>query len=194
MHYIYQTSRGSVIETDQAEETQEETPEPSGTQDNVLPVLEPADKILMASSPDQNDMAKSDTPEPQRRNVLDKFTDRSKNIISKIYPPYEEERNEQKFDVTERKKAEKYAISTDQVLLTEVLGIKPANVNKIVSKPTPLAQVVEGRVLTDSTKDALEDMEGNSKLWIGKDYTNFIVKDFQNLDLPFIGEKFLFIF
>lgn len=185
---MYQTSRGSVIETDEAEETQEETPEPSGTQDNVLPVLEPADKILIASSPDQNDMAKSDTPEPQRRNVLNKISDRGKGIISILYPQFEEERNEQKFDVTERKKAEKYAISTDQVLLTEVLGIKPEIVKKSASKPTPLAQVVEGRVLTDSTKDALEDIEGNSKLWIGKDYTNFIVKDFQNLDLPFIGE------
>lgn len=136
-------------------------------------------------------MAKSDTPELQRRNMLNKLSDRGKDIgkdlISKIYPPFEEERNEQKFDVTERKKAEKYAISTDQVLLTEVLGIKPENVSKIVSKPTPLAQVVEGRVITDSTKDALEDIEGNSKLWIGKDYTNFIVKDFNNLDLPFIG-------
>ncbi|XP_026326584.1 phospholipase D2 [Hyposmocoma kahamanoa] len=178
-------NEGPVIETDrvETEESQEQTPETSGTQQD------PTDKILIAST-DQSDMAKSDTPELQRRNMLNKLSDRGKDIgkdlISKIYPPFEEERNEQKFDVTERKKAEKYAISTDQVLLTEVLGIKPENVSKIVSKPTPLAQVVEGRVITDSTKDVLEDIEGNSKLWIGKDYTNFIVKDFNNLDLPFI--------
>lgn len=31
-------------------------------------------------------------------------------------------------------------------------------------------------------------LQGSSKLWIGKDYTNFIVKDFADLDSPFTGE------
>lgn len=138
-------------------------------------------------------MSKFETPEVQKRNVLNKITNRGKDIISILYPPYEEERNEQKFDDSERKKAEKYALSTDQVLLTDALGIKP-EVPSQVSKPTPLAQVVEGRVITEKTKAALEDIEGNSKLWIGKDYTNFIVKDFNNLDLPFVGELWLVLF
>lgn len=121
--------------------------------------------------------------------MLNKITDRGKDIISIIYPPYEEERNEQKFDDSERKKAEKYALSTDRVLLTDALGLANVTVgNRTVSQPTPLAQVVEGRVITETTKDALEGIEGNSKLWIGKDYVNFIVKDFNNLDLPFVGE------
>ena len=30
--------------------------------------------------------------------------------------------------------------------------------------------------------------EENYKLWIGKDYTNFIFKDFVDLDQPFSGE------
>lgn len=185
---FYPTSSTTNINTDGTEETEEEkTPEPSDSQqEKVMPVLEPGDKLLIASA-DQNDMGKRDSPEP-RRNVLNKLTNRGKDIISIIYPPYEEERNEQKFDDSERKKAEKYAISTDQVLLTEALGIKPEKISRIVSQPTPLAQVVEGRVITESTKDALEDIEGNSKLWIGKDYTNFIVKDFNDLDLPFVGE------
>ncbi|CAG9791774.1 unnamed protein product [Diatraea saccharalis] len=127
-----------------------------------------------------------ETHEVQKRNVLDKITDRGKEIMSIIYPPYEEERNEQKFDDSERKKAQKYAMSNDQVLLTEAFGIKPSDISRNVSQPTPLAQVVEGRVITESTKDALEGLEGNSKLWIGKDYTNFIVKDFNSLDLPFV--------
>lgn len=35
----------------------------------------------------------------------------------------------------------------------------------------------------------IEDMglEGSSKLWIGKDYCNFIFKDFVKLDQPFEG-------
>nr|XP_008191551.1 PREDICTED: phospholipase D2 isoform X2 [Tribolium castaneum]XP_008191552.1 PREDICTED: phospholipase D2 isoform X2 [Tribolium castaneum] len=31
----------------------------------------------------------------------------------------------------------------------------------------------------------LETLNGSSKLWVGKDYVNFIVKDFNNLDSPF---------
>ncbi|KAM3968327.1 phospholipase D [Aphomia sociella] len=158
----------------------------TGTTQSNLPVLQPGDQLLMPTQTDSTDLAKFDTPEVQKRNVLNKITNRGKDIISIIYPPYEEERNEQKFDDVERKKAEKYALSNDQVLLTEALGIPAAKVSKKVSKPTPLARVVDGRVITESTKDALEGIEGNSKLWIGKDYTNFIVKDFNNLDLPFV--------
>ncbi|CAG4987984.1 unnamed protein product [Parnassius apollo] len=148
----------------------------------TLPILEPGDQLLITSTK-QVDDSQLDGPDNQKKNVLNKITDRGKDIISMIYPPFEEERNEQKFDDSERKKAEKYALSNNQVLLTDALRIKT---NKAVSPPTPLAQVVEGRVITESTKEALEGIEGNSKLWIGKDYTNFIVKDFNNLDLPFI--------
>ncbi|KAJ4450445.1 hypothetical protein ANN_01869 [Periplaneta americana] len=31
----------------------------------------------------------------------------------------------------------------------------------------------------------LNGLEGSAKYWVGKDYTNFIVKDFTNLDLPY---------
>jgi phospholipase D1/2 len=34
-------------------------------------------------------------------------------------------------------------------------------------------------------KEILESLNGSSKLWVGKDYVNFIVKDFNNLDSPF---------
>ncbi|XP_052738027.1 phospholipase D2 isoform X2 [Bicyclus anynana] len=142
-------------------------------------VLEPEDQLLQQlGTPTET---KVDGFE-QKRNVIDKITVRGKEFISIIYPPYEEELNEQKFDDSERKKAEKYARSNDEVLLTDALGIK----HRSITEPAPLAQVVEGRVITETTKKALEDVEGNSKLWIGKDYVNFIVKDFNNLDLPFV--------
>lgn len=32
----------------------------------------------------------------------------------------------------------------------------------------------------------LDTLDGSAKLWIGKDYTNFIVKDFANLELPYV--------
>ncbi|CAH0717450.1 unnamed protein product, partial [Brenthis ino] len=157
---------------------QEETePEPETLPEPEPLKLHPEDQILQIGI--QND-PKSD--ENQKKNVLDKITDRGKDFISIIYPPYEEERNEQKFDDSERKKAEKYARSNDEVLLTDALGIKSLT----VIEPAPLAQVAEGRVITESTKKAIEGIEGNSKLWIGKDYVNFIVKDFNSLDMPFV--------
>lgn len=38
------------------------------------------------------------------------------------------------------------------------------------------------------------DVSCFEKLWIGKDYTNFILKDFQNLDRPFEGKNYIFLF
>ncbi|KAG6465921.1 hypothetical protein O3G_MSEX015500 [Manduca sexta] len=116
-------------------EDPEPSPPPQQTEtENVpkpdLPVLEPGDQLLIASNPQGDqlvltanpELSKYDTPEVQKRNVLNKITDRGKDIISIIYPPFEEERNEQKFDDSEVKKAEKYAISNKQVLLTDALG------------------------------------------------------------------------
>ncbi|XP_075972616.1 phospholipase D isoform X2 [Anticarsia gemmatalis] len=167
------------------EETQKEVPQvpvetPTEAPPNI-PVLEPGDNLLINPNMQAEDLSKFDTPEVQKRNVLNKITDRGKDIISILYPPYEEERIEKKLDDSERKKAIKYALSTDEILRTDVLS---ENGTK-VSQPTPLAQVVEGRVMTESTEHEL-GVEGNSKLWIGKDYTNFIVKDFSFLDLPFV--------
>ena len=163
---------------------EESEPEIDIKEAEILPEplkLNPEDQILQVGM--QNDL-KSD--ENQKKNVLDKITDRGKDFISIIYPPYEEERNEQKFDDSERKKAEKYARSNDELLLTDALGIN----TRTVIEPTPLAQVVEGRVITESTKKRVESIEGNSKLWIGKDYVNFIVKDFNSLDMPFVGKYY----
>ncbi|KAI8439933.1 hypothetical protein MSG28_001384 [Choristoneura fumiferana] len=171
-------------DTIQIETVAQPTPETTEPNDPKLdlPQLEPGDQLLIGPSTHTD----KDSP-VEKRNVLNKITERSKDILSIVYPPYEEERNEQKFDDSERKKAEKYALSNDQVLLTDALTTKGVvSRSRSVSKPTPLAQVVEGRVITESTKDKLEGIEGNSKLWIGKDYTNFIVKDFNSLDLPFV--------
>lgn len=182
--YIFSTIQIETVEAPTPETIEPNTPKPD------LPQLEPGDQLLIGPSTHTD----KDSP-VEKRNVLNKITERSKDILSIVYPPYEEERNEQKFDDSERKKAEKYALSNDQVLLTDALTTKGVvSRSRSVSKPTPLAQVVEGRVITESTKDKLEGIEGNSKLWIGKDYTNFIVKDFNSLDLPFVGECYCYFF
>lgn len=38
-----------------------------------------------------------------------------------------------------------------------------------------------------SIEPVIVELQGSSKLWMGKDYTNFIVKDFADLESPFTG-------
>lgn len=33
----------------------------------------------------------------------------------------------------------------------------------------------------------IDSLDGQAKLWFGKDYTNFIIKDFTNLEAPYAG-------
>lgn len=40
----------------------------------------------------------------------------------------------------------------------------------------------------DSGIGSVKGLYGNAKYWVGKDYTNFIVKDFNNLDRPYQGK------
>ena len=44
-------------------------------------------------------------------------------------------------------------------------------------------------VMKSKSDSALIGLQGSSKLWIGKDYTNFIVKDFTDLESPFTGKS-----
>lgn len=41
------------------------------------------------------------------------------------------------------------------------------------------------KVEAQTPEQLIEGLDGSAKLWIGKDYVNFIVKDFTNLDSPF---------
>lgn len=62
-------------------------------------------------------------------------------------------------------------------------------INLIYSPHEDQAEVIDtGNNIqeTHSSTDIIENLDGSAKLWIGKDYTNFIVKDFNNLDLPYV--------
>ena len=43
----------------------------------------------------------------------------------------------------------------------------------------------DGEGMIYNSKDVFVEVTGTSKLWLGKDYTNFIVKDFDNLESPY---------
>lgn len=44
----------------------------------------------------------------------------------------------------------------------------------------------EDKQKAENTVVSIDELDGSAKLWIGKDYTNFIVKDFANLESPYI--------
>ncbi|KAH1027619.1 hypothetical protein HUJ05_001096 [Dendroctonus ponderosae] len=64
---------------------------------------------------------------------------------------------------------------------TEDEGIKP-NTPDINIDGT---DEVGGKQDLQTPEQIIETLDGSAKLWVGKDYVNFIVKDFTNLDLPF---------
>ena len=43
----------------------------------------------------------------------------------------------------------------------------------------------DGEGMIYNSEDVYPESSGTSKLWLGKDYTNFIVKDFDNLESPY---------
>lgn len=47
------------------------------------------------------------------------------------------------------------------------------------------ADEVDGKQDLQTPEQIIETLDGSAKLWVGKDYVNFIVKDFTNLDSPF---------
>ncbi|XP_018573262.1 phospholipase D2 isoform X1 [Anoplophora glabripennis] len=121
------------------------TPEESCT----LPQLEPGDDLLMpCKAPDK---AKLNTPDPERKNLMNDIKDTIKNkgkeLIHLVYNPHESEEG------------------TDQ-------------------PDTPDGPEVCQKDL-QTPEQIIESLDGSAKFWIGKDYVNFIVKDFTNLDSPF---------
>lgn len=52
--------------------------------------------------------------------------------------------------------------------------------------------MADGHNAHNQTKQDPTNLAGNTKLWLGKDYSNFIKKDWTLLDRPFEGIENLF--
>jgi hypothetical protein len=63
-------------------------------------------------------------------------------------------------------------------------------VEETLTASTPTAVVDMAFKPREDTVDLKASLLGSSKLWMGKDYANFIVKDFSDLDSPYKGENF----
>lgn len=49
-----------------------------------------------------------------------------------------------------------------------------------------ICSIDENKLTIIKNEDSIDDLDGSAKLWLGKDYTNFIVKDFANLECPYV--------
>lgn len=143
-----------------------------------LPVLEPGDRLLMAAS----STLKTQTPEPcpenmkqnspdmERRSMLDKFKEnvrtKSKDLILRITANENE-------DISTTVKTPTHN-PADKSMFFNRAEISDGQRGVNFLSPVPFENKM------------IESLDGQAKLWFGKDYTNFILKDFTNLDAPYV--------
>lgn len=134
-----------------------------------LPRLEPGDKLIMNfTQPEatENEVAentKQNTPEMERRNVLDKLKGMGGKVMSRITSHDE--------SLKDKSYAKGPTQQPDKTMFFTVDELKNGAKGDFVD-PMPYQTAL------------LDNLDGQAKLWIGKDYTNFILKDFSNLDAP----------
>lgn len=139
-----------------------------------LPHLEPGDKLLMhmATSTPIPENTKRNTPEMERKNMLDKFRDnmkeKGKEFMARITTA--EGGSDTPHESRIGSGGDKSIFFSDEELRE---GAKGDFVD-----PVPFESAV------------LNNLDGQAKYWIGKDYVNFIIKDLTNLDAPYAGKRF----
>jgi phospholipase D1/2 len=131
-------------------------------------VLQPGDKLVMPETVEEiPENMKQNTPEMERRNVLGKIKENMKtkgrDLMARITL------NEQEAGETSPKRDQpeqpKSLFFNDDEIQEGALGG--------ITSPLPYKHPM------------LDQLDGQAKLWIGKDYVNFIMKDFINLELPY---------
>ncbi|KAK7793830.1 hypothetical protein R5R35_014326 [Gryllus longicercus] len=161
------------------ETTDLEIPEPPPLQRTVT-MASPAPDLVASEMPLEN--AKCDTPTMERRNIMDKVRQTTENAKSKgkewIHWLYQST----DFDSSDEETQEvESGIQIAEPV--EYNGNIPKEEHYINEDMPP----ADGEIMRyhSSLRNSVVGLSGMAKLWIGKDYTNFIVKDFQNLDLPY---------
>ncbi|XP_015593521.1 phospholipase D2 [Cephus cinctus] len=129
-----------------------------------LPILKSGDP-LMISPPQGMDSFKCNTPDSQRKNLFGM----AKTTVDKVRYNVRMKRREWINMVYSPHEGESSDEEIEDVVDTATVD-------------TPLG---DGEGITCNSADIISDLSGTGKLWLGKDYTNFIVKDFANLERPY---------
>ncbi|XP_074110458.1 phospholipase D isoform X1 [Cotesia typhae] len=106
---------------------------------------------------------KCNTPDPQKKNILDM----AKTTVDRVKQNVKIKRQELINMVYTPQELDDSSDDEDQVD------------NVVIHEPVDLEGVLKNNA------DILSGLPGAAKLWLGKDYTNFIVKDFDNLESPY---------
>lgn len=134
-----------------------------------LPRLEPGDKLIMSfaqtdgTDDELAENTKQNTPEMERRNVLDKLKGMGGKVMSRITSHDD--------SLKDRVNPKSPTIQPDKNMFFSAEELKIGAKGDFID-PIPYQTEI------------LNNLNGQAKLWIGKDYTNFIMKDFSNLDAP----------
>ncbi|OAD62011.1 Phospholipase D1 [Eufriesea mexicana] len=126
----------------------------------ALSQLNTEDLFLMQSV-DETDTMKCDTPSVERKNLFGMAKDTMDKVKHNIKIKRQEFIN-MVYNPHEESSDEENVMNTD-------------------TTPTPF----EATELMAYNKDLHSDYPGVTKLWLGKDYVNFIVKDFNDLEKPY---------
>jgi len=121
------------------------------------------------------DNVKCDTPPTQRRSLIEKVRERTetakqrgKKWVHWLAPTTENDET----------------AVTDETDNNNTDSKDPVVSNKVVQNRDADERVIpEAEEVSSDTKK--KSLSGMAKYWLGKDYTNFIVKDFTNLDAPY---------
>ncbi|KAH8254743.1 hypothetical protein KR032_012043, partial [Drosophila birchii] len=176
------SSRNANYETSTIKER---SPSPSPDEPSTsieLRTLKPGDRLLIPSmlvpspgdTPGENSIAlegmKLNTPEMERKNVLDRLKNNAmkgarmgKDFVHRLTAT----------EAAEDKPDEVYTVESHDVTDYEVT---------LKSAPHEKEEVT----VAASSTQILSEFYGQAKYWFGKDYSNFILKDWMNLNSPFV--------
>lgn len=126
-----------------------------------LPQLQPGDPLLI-SPPDAVDYIKCNTPESQRKNLFDM----AKDTVDKV-----------RYNVRMKRR--------EWINMVYSPNEGSSDEEDEVDNVTMQTPFEDGEGMVCNSSDIVLGLPGAAKLWLGKDYTNFIVKDFCNLDSPY---------
>ncbi|CAL7948306.1 unnamed protein product [Xylocopa violacea] len=127
-----------------------------------LPQLNPADLLLMQPIEESPDTMKCDTPNTERKNLFGM----AKNTMDKVKQNIKLKRQE---------------------LINMVYNPheESSDEDDPADNDTEETQNESIEPMKYSVEDVFSDYSGVAKLWLGKDYVNFIVKDFNDLAKPY---------
>ncbi|XP_068085998.1 phospholipase D1 isoform X2 [Anabrus simplex] len=133
--------------------------------------------------PEEN--AKCNTPEMERKNIMDKVREKTETARSRgrEWLQWFTHEADDEASANSEKKPEIQVNHVENIVQNNNSDTKEEDPSK--ESLTASDKNHHEQLQSRSSSLAVEGLEGMAKFWMGKDYTNFIVKDFTNLELPY---------